>query len=384
MTSSLQNQWFKTFRETSLFHRYITLRHIEPLLEKHRKNFIVKTIGRSVLDKPIFSLTMGKGNRKVLMWSQMHGNESTTTKAIFDLCNLFANSDHDLVKQILETCSIAIIPILNPDGSERYTRLNANGIDLNRDAQDLSQPESMILKSIFDDFKPDFCFNLHGQRTIFSAGKHNMPATVSLLAPAQDESRSVTKNRRKAMEIISVMNSMLQKQIPNQVGIYDDAFNKNCVGDTFQVQNVPTILVEAGHFANDYPREITRKFTFQALVTAIQYISSTEITGDLFKPYFDIPQNEKLFYDILIRNAKVNSRIQDIGILYQERLIEDRIEFIPIVEKITDLKDFYGHLEIDANKNDVFGNNSEVLCEEIEIEFVSINNEKISLIQKNN
>ena len=33
------------------------------------------------------------------------------------------------------------------------------------------------------------------------------------------------------MEIIGVMNALLQKQIPNQVGVYDDAFNINCVGE---------------------------------------------------------------------------------------------------------------------------------------------------------
>ena len=384
MTPILLNQWFETYKELSLFHRYIALNHITPLLVKHGKNINVKNIGQSVLGNPIHSLTIGKGRRNILMWSQMHGNESTTTKAIFDLCNLFAQCDHELVNNILENCTIVIIPILNPDGAENFNRFNANGIDLNRDAQDLSQPESKILRAIFDDFKPDFCFNLHGQRTIFSAGKCNFPATLSLLAPAQDDSCSVTQNRKKAMEIISAMNTLLQEQIPNQVGIYDDTFNINCVGDTFQTHNVSTILIEAGHYANDYPREKTRKFVFQALLTALHYIATTEIKGNSFKSYFDIPYNEKLFYDILIRNATVNSQNQDIGILYQEKLINNNIEFIPKVEKISDLKEFYGHFEIDANKNEVFGNDSEVMHEGIEIDFVSINNEKISLIVKNN
>ena len=60
------------------------------------------------------------------------------------------------------------------------------------------------------------------------------------------------------MEVIAVMNDALQNIIPNQVGVYDDAFNLNCVGDTFQSENVPTILFEAGHYANDYAREKTR------------------------------------------------------------------------------------------------------------------------------
>jgi hypothetical protein len=379
MTVALQNQFYKEHKEASLFHRYITLEHISIPLKKHEHFFDIKTIGKSVLGETIPMITIGNGPKKILMWSQMHGNESTTTKAIFDICNLFAESTHENIKGILKSCTIAIIPMLNPDGAKAYTRLNANGVDLNRDAQDLSQPESKTLRTIFNEFKPEICFNLHGQRTIFSAGNNNFLATVSFLAPAQDEDCTVTDNRKKAMEIISAMNVTLQEQIPNQVGIYDDAFNINCVGDTFQSQNVPTILVEAGHYPNDYAREVTRRYVFQSLLTALHYISSNEITGSLYRPYFDIPENEKLYYDIIIRDAIINSQVQDIGILYQERLIHNKIDFIPIVEKISNLKGFFGHKEINANNNEVFTHDLNAIEEGIEIDFVSIKNDRISL-----
>jgi len=383
MTTALQNQFHKTFKEQSLFHRYISFQQISPLLKKHESHFNIDIIGRSVLGESICTTTIGNGKRKILMWSQMHGNESTTTKAIFDLCNLFAESKHEVIKEILNACTIVVIPILNPDGAKAYTRLNANEVDLNRDAQELSQPESKVLRALFNEFKPDFCFNLHGQRTIFSAGNNNLPATVSFLAPAQDKSCTITENRKKAMEIISVMNDFLQKQIPKQVGIYDDTFNINCVGDTFQSYNIPTILIEAGHYPNDYGREETRRYIFQCLLTALHYISNTVITGNSYKPYFDIPKNEKLFYDIIIRNVNINSKIQDIAILYQERLVYNKIEFIPIIEKVSDLREFYGHREIDANNDEVIVDGLKSISEGLEIDFVSINNENTSLILKN-
>src|SRR5690606_36642598 len=210
----------------------------------------VAVIGQSVLGEPIYSNTIGKGPKKLFMWSQMHGNESTTTKAIFDLLNT-VQSGNESIKHILNTCTVCIIPMLNPDGAKAYTRVNANEVDLNRDGQVRSQPESQILRSVFDSFNPDFCYNLHGQRTLFSAGTTNKPATVSFLAPAQDEACTVTPTRKIAMEIIAEMNRMLQQVIPNQVGVYDDAFNLNCVGDTFQSENKPTMLFEAGHYYND-------------------------------------------------------------------------------------------------------------------------------------
>ena len=383
MEKHLLDRLHKVYKEKSLFHRYITHQNISIPLKNHENHFEVKVIGHSVLGLPIHSISIGKGYRKILMWSQMHGNESTTTKAIFDLCNLLAESEDENIKNILNTCKIVIIPMLNPDGSKAYTRVNANEVDLNRDAKDLSQPESKVLRNLFNEFKPDFCFNLHGQRTIFSAGHSNKSATLSFLAPAQDENCTITDNRKRAMEIISVMNAMLQQQIPCQVGIYDDTFNINCVGDTFQTHNVPTILVEAGHFPNDYPREETRRFVFQSLLTAIEYIATHEITGNGYETYFEIPNNEKLFYDILIRNCSINNEILDIGILYQEKLINDKIEFIPKVEKISNLNGFYGHREINAYENEVFVNDFKTIEVGLEIDLVLIKNQKISLILKN-
>ena len=51
--------------------------------------------------------------------------------------------------------------MVNPDGAKLYTRVNANEVDLNRDSVNLSQPESKVLRNVFEEFKPDYCFNLH-------------------------------------------------------------------------------------------------------------------------------------------------------------------------------------------------------------------------------
>jgi len=129
---------------------------------------------------------------------------------------------------------------------------------------------------------------------------------------------------------------------------------------------------------------MARHFVFQSMLTALHYISTTDITGNSYKPYFDIPKNEKLFYDVIIRNANIYTQIQDIAVMYQERLISNKIEFIPIVEKVSNLKEFYGHKEINANNDEVFIDGKKSVSEGIEIDFVSINNENTSLILKNN
>ena len=374
----MQENTFKklheSYIETALFGRYINHKMIAPLLANLDSNFEVQEIGRSVKNYPIYSISFGYGSKKVLMWSQMHGNESTTTKSIFDLLNTFS-SKPNAANSILDNCRIVMIPILNPDGADAYTRMNANAIDLNRDAQDLTQPESKVLRAIFDKFKPDYCFNLHGQRTIFSAGSENYPATVSFLAPSQDVDRTVTKTRKSAMELIVAMNRHLQKQIPYQVGIYDDSFNLNCVGDTFQYLGIPTVLFEAGHFKHDYQRETVRRFIYESLFVALDYIASNDVSGEFYQDYFNIPKNEKRFYDVIIRNASQG----DIAIQYQERLIDGTIHFLPKIEKISNLNAYHSHMSINASGYEVFGANNTAIKEGSEIDFVIVNNEKFSL-----
>lgn len=372
------------YQERLLKGRYINLDHLKEPLLKHSEYFKIEIIGSSVFDEDIHFIEIGTGKRRVLMWSQMHGNESTTTKAVFDLLNLLSDVDNKFVQYLLQYCTIGIIPMLNPDGARVYSRFNANHVDLNRDAKNLSQPESKILRTCFEHFQPDFCFNLHGQRTIFSVGETPKSATVSFSAPAEDEQRSVTDTRRKAMEIIVKMNQELQNVIPGHVGIYDDFFNINCVGDTFQSLGVPTILFEAGHFPDDYIREKVRELIFNALWVGLCEVAYNDIKGSQETAYFKIPENRKLFYDIVIRNAKIESdegddAIKDIAVQYEERLDQDHVIFIPKIAKISDLRLFFGHKEIDASNQELHIYGSQRIQEGLEIDFVVINDKPYSL-----
>ena len=372
---------FSNYKEQSLNGRYIHNKHILPLIDLLRNNLEIEEIGKSVLNKSIFTIKIGHGSNRILIWSQMHGNESTTTKALFDLINILTSENGSYTEKIINCCTLCIIPVLNPDGAEAYTRVNANKVDLNRDAQQLTQPESMLLRKVFDQFKPNFCYNLHGQRTIFSAGKSNFPATVSFLAPAQDKDSSITDSRKKAMEIIAAMNRVLQLEIPGQVGVYDDSFNINCVGDTFQSMNIPTILFEAGHYKNDYNREKTRELIVQAILTSLDYICKNNINGNHYKEYLKIPENQKLFFDIILRDAKYLGKIVDVAIQFDEVLFGEEIHFIPILKKVGDLNNYYGHKEIVLDKKEIsIENNSSE--EGIEIVVVDKYSEKKPLIIK--
>ena len=344
---------FNLHKEQSIEGRYLTLDHIQPLLDKLNSSNQVKIIGKSVLDKLIYSYEFGTGKTRIYLWSQMHGNESTTTKALFDFINVL-NSGSDFAKKMLETFTFYAIPILNPDGAALYTRENANKVDLNRDSQNLTQPESKILREIFETFKPHYCFNLHDQRTIFGAGDSGKPATVSFLAPSYNEEREINDTRLKAINLIAGLNDVLQQYIPGQVGRFDDSFNINCIGDTFQFLGVPTILFEAGHFPNDYDREITRKFLFFSLISSFKLLCENDLVDNRINDYLNISQNKVVFYDFMYKNIKINydgiEIITNFVAQYKEELIENKIHFNAYIVEAGELENYFGHYEYDGNE----------------------------------
>src|SRR5690554_4356925 len=173
--------------------RYLTNVHLESFLKRLNPEIFNKSIaGYSVENRPIYRLDFGTGAFKILLWSQMHGNESTTTKAVIDFLNELNNNNH---LDWLSHFSFTFLPLLNPDGAEYYTRVNANQVDLNRDSINLSQPESRVLRSVLEEIQPDLALNMHDQRSIFSAGAEATPATISFLAPSFNEKRAVNEVR---------------------------------------------------------------------------------------------------------------------------------------------------------------------------------------------
>ena len=339
------------YLEPKLKGKYIHLDVIFPLLESFKNVFEITEIGKSVQQRPIHQVKIGTGKTKILMWSQMHGNEPTTTKGLFDFFN-FLSKDSELAQQIKNKYTLLCIPMLNPDGALAYTRENANSVDLNRDAYLASQPEMKLLRILYEEFKPDYCYNLHDQRTIFGTEGFNLPATMSFLAPAFNNDRDYNEVRMKAIVIINKMNRALQEYIPYQIGRFDDSYNVNCTGDYFTTQNTPTILFEAGHFQMDYDRDESRKYVFISLLSSLLDNYENVIVDNELDNYLRIPQNNKRFFDFIYKNVKIidNSveKIINFAAQYDEVLENNEIYFKAKISKVSDLEEYSGHTEYDC------------------------------------
>lgn len=332
---------YKHHKEQTLFGKWITLQDIQSLILSLKK-VAVKQIGVSENNKPIYKLKLGNGTKRILIWSQMHGNESTGTKAVFDFLKLIEEDNSSFLQEILTNCTIEIIPMLNPDGALAYTRVNANNIDLNRDAVALKAKESKLLRSVLDSFNPHFCFNLHDQRTIFGVEGVNKPASISFLAPSEDETQKITEGRKKTMNVIVAMNNLLQQVIPGYIGRFTDEFYPTATGDNFQKLGHNTILIEAGHYPNDYNREEVRKFNFYALLQGIYHIATAKDFKE-YQPYFEIPNNVKSFFDVIHR---YKNKKEDVAFQYEDTIVNGALISTLKQVKKGNLKDYFSHHEI--------------------------------------
>ncbi len=361
---------YEKIKEATLKNRYFKHKDILPLINSlfYKSNVKIHLLGKSLENREIYGINIGKGNIKIMIWSQMHGNEPTGTAAIFDMLNFLTTIDASFKrfnKIILERIKLLIIPMLNPDGTEIYQRENIQGIDINRDAIALQAFESKILRKQMYDFKPHFAFNLHDQRRIFNISGTHLPASISFLAPSIDVQKTITEGRKQTMGVIASMNEVLQQIMPNSVGRYTDDFYPTATGDNFQKMGCNTILIECGGMKGDIERQKVRKLNFIAILQGINFIINAKDHTFGYEKYFEIPNNAERMIDVIIRNASINnsSSIVDIGIMLNEQwcslsktLVNDaKIEFIG------DLSDYYGYEEYDAKKYLFCSDNRETL-----------------------
>lgn len=355
MTTSNLHIPYDSFRIPEVQGRYFPPDLLEVLLHKIVPAEALSVLGYSVESRPIYQVRMGRGPVKIYMWSQMHGNESTTTKALIDLLS-YVQKCTDGGFDPLKGLELCLIPMLNPDGARAYTRFNANGVDLNRDAATRREPESKLLRQVFDDFIPDFCFNLHDQRSIYGVGESGVSATLSFLAPAADPERRITPARQQAMQLIAGLVAALARRLPGGIGRYDDSFNADCVGDQFQLAGVPTVLFEAGHFPGDYQREKTRGFVFTALLEALRLIATGGYRNYSAESYLAIPENRKNFTDILIKHpGYLHRRYAAVAILalhLEERLQGGEVQWAPVEPEAGLTEGRYGHAVYDASREE--------------------------------
>ncbi|HRP07516.1 MAG TPA: M14 family zinc carboxypeptidase [Gemmatimonadales bacterium] len=266
----------------------------------------VEEVGRSIQGREIRTVTFGHGAVRVLLWSQMHGDEATATMALADIFAFLAAPGENPVRdRIGEKLTVVFIPMLNPDGAELFQRQNAIGIDVNRDARRLVTPEAQTLKAVRDRIQPDFGFNLHDQSARTRVGRGGGQAAIALLAPASDMQRSWGPVRVRARLLAAYLARDFANGVPGAIAKYDDSHEPRAFGDLMQQWGVSTVLIESGAIAGDPQKQRLRTLNAVSILGALDAIATGAYRNEDPEQYERLPFNAGGAADLLVRGGSI-------------------------------------------------------------------------------
>ncbi len=140
------------------------------------KSVIVPTylsLGKTVKGRDITAIIYGSGQKRVLVFGGIHGDEQNTSVLARSLA-VHINSE-----TLPQNLTVIIVPDVNPDGLLAATRVNANGVDINRNfpsktwradyteqrrypgIQPSSEPETRAVLGLLERYPPHLVVTLH-------------------------------------------------------------------------------------------------------------------------------------------------------------------------------------------------------------------------------
>ncbi len=182
-----------TVRKESVEHLASFCSHVERL-----------PLCQSTAGEPIFhsdSMSSDQHGKRILVLGMIHGDEPLAGEMALEWTERLKKIDH--------RNNWRLVPLLNPDGLHRQTRMNANGVDLNRNfptkdwSKDAikywqssshsdprrfpgsiaaSESETKCVMAQIQDFKPDFIVSIHTPYHVldFDGPKVSFPAYKDL------------------------------------------------------------------------------------------------------------------------------------------------------------------------------------------------------------
>lgn len=124
-----------------------------------------EVLTKSVEGRELFVVYFSKGefgadeNKiKILIFAQQHGNEQSGKEGALLLINELLKPEN---QYLFNKIDFALVPQMNPDGSEKNQRRNGNGMDLNRNHLILTEPETKALHKLFNKYLFEVTMDVH-------------------------------------------------------------------------------------------------------------------------------------------------------------------------------------------------------------------------------
>ncbi len=139
--------------------------------------------GRAIPAFVISDLSIGsEGKTRVMIVAGQHGDEGNPVESVLSLCGKLASGSEP---ELLKKCVFIVVPVANPDGFAEKQRLNAQGIDINRDWATLKAPEAVFVDRTIRTWRPHVLIDAHEW-----TGPTNTAGNEIEVAPTISDSRA--------------------------------------------------------------------------------------------------------------------------------------------------------------------------------------------------
>jgi protein MpaA len=132
-----------------------------------------EVFGRSVQGRPLWAHVLGHGPEVTLIFAAVHGNETATPYLVHQLRSHLKRDTGRLQGR-----RVVLVPVLNPDGLNARRRVNARGVDINRNypgtwrrprrgerfrpgAYPASEPETQAMIRLTSKYRPHKIVSIH-------------------------------------------------------------------------------------------------------------------------------------------------------------------------------------------------------------------------------
>ncbi len=115
--------------------------------------------GRSIASMVISDFSRDASNKaRIVICAGQHGDEYNAVRSVLSFCEEVASGERP---DLLSSCAIVVVPVVNPDGTAESHRFNAQGTDINRDWMALDTCEAKYVDGIIRRWKPHVLVDLH-------------------------------------------------------------------------------------------------------------------------------------------------------------------------------------------------------------------------------
>ncbi|SDI22168.1 hypothetical protein SAMN05192534_12610 [Alteribacillus persepolensis] len=231
-------------------------------LDQQADHISVDVIGESVKGRELYLVEVGKDDSNtnkptILFLTQQHGNEALVTESALEIIQEFSTTNKR-VKHLLDHVNILIVPRLNPDGAQGdvdwdtsnlyrdgvQTRNNANGINLNRTHNSLSQPETRALhKNVLQKYDIDYAIDFHHQIANRATADGEL-VTGAILFPTNENVQEKVLDDSKKIGAV-VYNAISDEDYSNLARYASDNTYTSIARNNFAANyDIPTLLFE--------------------------------------------------------------------------------------------------------------------------------------------